>query len=171
MKLPKFLIGLLVGTAVGLIIWYWQKSTSAEEGALAVLDRLAAAEGRVRELEGRLRLAQEQRNAPQQPELLSGLSHLWGLESAAAGTELAKGDSGDASPENGIVAESAEDDLQLINGIGPTYERRLKEAGIRTFADVAGQTPETLRSVSGLKTWQSAAPEEWIDEARSLAGE
>ena len=83
MKLPKFFTGLLIGTAVGLIIWYWQKSTSAEEGALAVLDRLAAAEARVRDLEGRLRLAQEKRSVSEQPEVLSGLSDLWGLDVAS----------------------------------------------------------------------------------------
>ncbi len=169
MKRPKFLIGLLIGSAVGLIIWYWQKSTSAEEGALAVLDRLAAAEGRVRELEGRLRLAQKQPGAAEQPEVLSGLSALWGLDAASSEVQLAEADTADAIFDNEAITESAEDNLQLINGIGPTYERRLKEAGIRTFADVAGQTPDKLRSVSGLKSWQSASPEEWIDEARSLA--
>ena len=61
MKFPKFLIGLCIGAIVGLIFWYWQKSTSAEEGALAVLDRLATAELRVRDLEARLRLAEKEK--------------------------------------------------------------------------------------------------------------
>ena len=59
MKFPKFLLGLLIGVSISVIIWYWQKSTSAEDGALAVLDRLATAEGRVRELEARIRLMQK----------------------------------------------------------------------------------------------------------------
>ena len=46
----NFLIGVIIGALVGAIIWYWQKSTSAEDGALALLDRLAAAERKLREL-------------------------------------------------------------------------------------------------------------------------
>ncbi len=42
----NFLIGLLVGALVAAALWYWQKSTAADEGALALLDRLAAAERR-----------------------------------------------------------------------------------------------------------------------------
>ncbi len=43
----NFLIGLLFGVMVGAIIWYWQKSTSAEDGALALLDRLARLQDRL----------------------------------------------------------------------------------------------------------------------------
>jgi hypothetical protein len=82
MKLPKFLAGLLIGTAIGLIIWYWQKSTSAEDGALAVLDRLASAEAPVRELESQQRQAQEQHSEGEQPEVLAGIVDLWGLEAS-----------------------------------------------------------------------------------------
>lgn len=170
MKLPKFLTGLLIGTAVALIIWYWQKSTSAEEGALAVLDRLAAAEARARELEGRLRMAQEQRYVSDQPEVLSGLSDLWGLEAATDKTNSVESETAEAILDNSTETDSAEDDLKAINGIGPTYERRLKEAGIRTYADVALQTPEKLSTICGLKTWQAAIPQEWIVEARKLSG-
>jgi len=46
----NFIIGLIFGVLVGAIVWYWQKSTSAEDGALALLDRLAMAENRLREL-------------------------------------------------------------------------------------------------------------------------
>jgi len=165
MKLPKFLTGLLIGTAVGLIIWYWQKSTSAEEGALAVLDRLAAAEARVRELEGRLRLAQEQRHTSEQPEVLSGLSDLWGLEAAPDKNEVAEADFGDFAE-----TEFTGDDLKVISGVGPTYEGRLKEAGILTYADLAQQEPENLRSIAGLKSWQATDPELWIAEAQTLSG-
>lgn len=165
MKLPKFLIGLLIGTAVGLIIWYWQKSTSAEEGALAVLDRLAAAEARVRELEGRLRLAQEHHPVPEQPEIFAGLPNLWGLEAAPDKNEATEAGTGEVTGN-----EIAGDDLKVISGIGPTYERRLKESGILTYTDLAQQEPDKLRSVAGLKTWQATDPELWIAEAQTLSG-
>lgn len=169
MKLPKFLTGLLIGTAVGLIVWYWQKSTSAEEGALAVLDRLAAAEGRVRELEGKLRLAQERRFASEQPEVLSGLPDLWGLKTSFGEPETENTNAVDGSADEAIEAGRAGDDLKLVAGIGPTYERRLKEAGILTYQDLAQQTPERIRAITGLRSRQSPAPEEWIAEAQTLS--
>jgi len=49
-----FLIGFLIATLTALIVWYYQKSTSTEDGALALLDRFADAQARVRELEKRL---------------------------------------------------------------------------------------------------------------------
>ena len=168
MKLPKFLTGLLIGTAVGLIIWYWQKSTSAEEGALAVLDRLAAAEARVRELEGRLRLAQEQRNVSEKPEVLSGLSDLWGLDAASDKSETADADVAEDVTENSTEADISGDDLKVISGIGPVYERRLNDVGIHTYADLAEQAPEKLRSIMGLKSWKATDLDDWISEAQTL---
>lgn len=169
MKLPKFLIGLIIGTAVGLIIWYWQKSTSAEEGALAVLDRLAAAEARVRDLEGKLRVAQEQRYSSEQPEVLSGLSDLWGLETSSeeTGADIVNVD--ESTAVDSLEVESTGDNLQLISGIGPAYERRLKEAGILTYLDLAQQPPDRIIAVTGLKSRQTSAPEKWIAEAQTLS--
>lgn len=46
----RFTVGIALGIMAGAIIWYWQKSTSAEDGALVLLDRLAAAESKLREL-------------------------------------------------------------------------------------------------------------------------
>ncbi len=167
MKFPKFLIGLLIGTAVSLIVWYWQKSTSAEEGALAVLDRLAEAEARVRELERQLRLADEQGYVSEQPEVLAGISQLWGLEAHAEKRTFPAKIEEDAK----VVASEAEgrgDDLKQISGIGPAYERRLKEAGIVTLHDLAEQTPEKIVAALGPKSGQLADPEKWISEARSI---
>ncbi len=168
MKLPKFLTGLLIGTAAGLIIWYWQKSTSAEEGALAVLDRLAVAEARVRELERRLRLDQEQQYDSKQPELFSGLSDLWGLNAASDKSETTDADVAEAVSDNSTEADISGDDLKVISGIGPVYERRLNDAGIYTYADLAEQAPEQLRSITGLKTWQAGDLDDWIVEAQTL---
>ena len=46
-----FLIGFLIAALTALIVWYYQKSTTAEDGARALLDRFADSEARVRELE------------------------------------------------------------------------------------------------------------------------
>jgi hypothetical protein len=46
-----FLIGFLIAGLTALLVWYYQKSTTAEDGALNLLDRYADAEARVRQLE------------------------------------------------------------------------------------------------------------------------
>ena len=46
-----FLIGFLIAALTALLVWYYQKSTTTEDGALDLLDRYADAEARVRELE------------------------------------------------------------------------------------------------------------------------
>ncbi|MFQ5398491.1 MAG: helix-hairpin-helix domain-containing protein [Anaerolineae bacterium] len=62
-----FLIGLLFGAMVCVVVWYWQKSTSAEDGALALLDRVAAAEARIRNLRAELAQARAGRRAEAEP--------------------------------------------------------------------------------------------------------
>ena len=69
------------------------------------------------------------------------------------------------------LALQANNNLEALNGIGPTYANRLREAGIETLADLVEQPPERLAEIVGLKTWQGGKPEEWIVEARRLAGE
>lgn len=59
--------------------------------------------------------------------------------------------------------------LQIIRGIGPTYARRLHEAGVTTLSELAQMTPERVRQIVGLKPWQAAEPETWITEASQLA--
>ena len=65
--------------------------------------------------------------------------------------------------------KSAEDDLTTIKGIGPTFAKRLKEAGIKTFKQVAEAAPERLREITKIRDWQRPSAEEWIEEAQSLS--
>lgn len=58
------------------------------------------------------------------------------------------------------------DDLTLINGIGPTFARRLQEAGITTFGRLAELTPEVVKELARLSDWQ-ADPAGWIAQARA----
>ena len=52
-KISNFAIGFLLSGLVWLLFWYWQKSTSAEDGALEMLERLASAEARVKASQAR----------------------------------------------------------------------------------------------------------------------
>ena len=65
-----------------------------------------------------------------------------------------------------IKRDVAEDDLTLIEGIGPKSAAALREAGITTFAQIAAMTPEALekaikdrkvRLVGGAATWPQQA--------------
>jgi predicted flap endonuclease-1-like 5' DNA nuclease len=141
MRLPKFLFGLLIGGLIASIYWYYQKSTSAEDGALTLLDRLAASQARVRDLEAKLRGSAPLQESPEESETETRF---------------------DVAP----VSEDAarEDDLQQIDGIGPTYAGRLEGAGISTFAGLAAMTPQQVVDITGVRSPDMA--EAWIKAAQ-----
>jgi predicted flap endonuclease-1-like 5' DNA nuclease len=60
------------------------------------------------------------------------------------------------------------DDFLQIKGIGPTFARRLKDAGYATFADLAAATPDDLASAIG---WPAdrVRRSEIIDQAKALS--
>jgi hypothetical protein len=53
-KPSTFIVGFLIASLTALIVWYYQKSTSVEDGALDLLDRYAQTQTRVQELERQL---------------------------------------------------------------------------------------------------------------------
>jgi predicted flap endonuclease-1-like 5' DNA nuclease len=67
------------------------------------------------------------------------------------------------------AARAAADDLEIINGIGPVFARRLQGAGVRTFSDLLAASPERLleivQSSPGL-----ADPDSWREQAARLLG-
>ena len=60
------------------------------------------------------------------------------------------------------------DDLTAINGIGPTFSKRLQEAGITTYSALAGSSEDQIREITGVADWQ-ADPHDWIVEAAARA--
>jgi predicted flap endonuclease-1-like 5' DNA nuclease len=60
------------------------------------------------------------------------------------------------------------DDLTVINGIGPTFAKRLQAAGITSFQALASASPEHIKEVAKLADWQ-ANPADWIAAAKALA--
>jgi predicted flap endonuclease-1-like 5' DNA nuclease len=67
------------------------------------------------------------------------------------------------------IKHTGKSQLQLIKGIGPATERKLKAAGIVTVADLAEETPERLREILGPKSSSRVNPEAWLAEAQQLA--
>ncbi len=63
------------------------------------------------------------------------------------------------------------DDLKRISGIGSAVARRLEDAGVRTYGDMAASTPEELAAVLANVAGCSArriAAKDWIGQARRL---
>ncbi|HBY99594.1 MAG TPA: hypothetical protein DEP84_37600, partial [Chloroflexi bacterium] len=75
-------------------------------------------------------------------------------------------------PEEKAVpaGEIDSDDLTAIRGIGPVMQRRLRLAGIQTYARLAESTVEELHQVLG-ETARLAKVEEWIEQAREVGGQ
>lgn len=67
------------------------------------------------------------------------------------------------------IKHTGKSQLQIIKGIGPATERKLKAAGIVTVPDLAQQSPERLREILDLKANSRLDPEAWLAEARQLA--
>lgn len=59
--------------------------------------------------------------------------------------------------------------LRSIDGIGVVYEKRLFEAGVYTFEQLAAMTPEQVKAIIKPEDWQAIEPEAWIAEARVRA--
>ncbi len=62
-------------------------------------------------------------------------------------------------------APAAEDDLTAINGIGPVFAGRLRDANFITFADIAAAEPARLAEVTGASETRVS---EWIVTASAL---
>lgn len=63
---------------------------------------------------------------------------------------------------NAAQARASEDNFREIKGIGPVFDRRLKEAGVRTFAQLAAATPAQIAEIIG---W----PEERVVRSEIIA--
>ena len=58
-------------------------------------------------------------------------------------------------------ATAAADDLKLITGIGPAAEKKLNEAGVTTYAQLAKLDADTFEAVK--------VKPEWIEQAKEMA--
>jgi predicted flap endonuclease-1-like 5' DNA nuclease len=61
-----------------------------------------------------------------------------------------------------------QDPLEKIDGLSPASARRLNDAGIYTFAELAALSPGRIRDVVGATDGETASPETWIQQARDL---
>ena len=57
------------------------------------------------------------------------------------------------------------DSLIKIRGIGRVYQRKLRELGIYSFAQLAATDPDHLRQSLGVKNWQRVDVDSWVRQA------
>jgi hypothetical protein len=81
-----------------------------------------------------------------------------------------------AAPRPEIIQEAqvpinAVDDLTRIEGIGPTVQKVLNEAGIQTFASLADADPSQVQNTLRNAGLQMMDPTGWIEQARLAARE
>ena len=61
------------------------------------------------------------------------------------------------------------DDLKVIEGIGPATEKRLNNAGIHTFAELARLKPDELQNILGNSKRLAHGAGSFISQAKRLA--
>lgn len=68
-----------------------------------------------------------------------------------------------------VASSRVADDLKLITGIGPAFEKSLHDAGIRTFAQLAKQSPEDVATHIPNLSASQIRKQGWVLQARKLA--
>ena len=58
------------------------------------------------------------------------------------------------------------DDLTVIKGIGPVFQRKLRDMGIDSFQQLADLDPEHLKRVLDIKNWQRVDIADWVAQAK-----
>ncbi len=77
----------------------------------------------------------------------------------------------DAKPAAKKAAEGG-DDLKRLSGVGPALEKKLHEAGVTTFAQIAAWTPEDVAAMDEKLSFKGRIEREgWIEQAKKLAAE
>jgi len=66
-------------------------------------------------------------------------------------------------------APAGEDDLKVLSGVGPALEKKLKEAGVTTLAQIAEWTEEHIAAIEEkISAKGKAVREGWVEQARKL---
>ncbi len=67
-------------------------------------------------------------------------------------------------------AEAGADDLKKLSGVGPALEKKLHEAGVTTFAQIAAWTDADVAAMDEKLSFKGRIEREgWIDQAKELA--
>ena len=75
-----------------------------------------------------------------------------------------------AAPKKAAAKAEGGDDLKQLSGVGPALEKKLHEAGITTFAQVAAWTEDDVAAMDEKLSFKGRIQREgWIEQAKELA--
>ncbi len=75
-----------------------------------------------------------------------------------------------AAPKKAAKADAAGDDLKALSGVGPALEKKLHEAGVTTFAQVAAWTDADIADMDEKLSFKGRIEREgWVEQAKELA--
>lgn len=100
-----------------------------------------------------------------------------GLEASLDDQEPAEIDMAALASRSGVAmalsdaVDTDEDDLIVVDGIGPVFAARLRQHGILTFARLAASNEAELDSIIQAPAWRQPNFAAWIDEAAQLAAQ
>lgn len=74
------------------------------------------------------------------------------------------------APKKAAKADAGADDLKQLSGVGPALEKKLLEAGVTTFAQIAAWTEADVAAMDEKLSFKGRIEREgWIEQAKELA--
>ncbi len=81
-----------------------------------------------------------------------------------------KADAKKAPAQKPAAKAAGGDDLKKLSGVGPAIEKKLHEAGITTFAQIAAWTDEDIAAMDEKLSFKGRIQREgWVEQAKKLA--
>lgn len=102
-----------------------------------------------------------------------GAGSVAGVAAAAAAPKKAASKKAEkpAAKKAAAPAAAGADDLKQLSGVGPALEKKLHEAGVTTFAQIAAWTEEDIAAMDEKLSFKGRIEREgWVDQAKELTG-
>ncbi len=99
-----------------------------------------------------------------------GAGSVAGVAAAAAAAKKAAAPKAEKKAEAPKAAAAGADDLKLLSGVGPALEKKLQEAGVTSFAQIAAWTDADVEEFGEKLSFKGRIEREgWIEQAKELA--
>ena len=84
--------------------------------------------------------------------------------------EAKKAEPKKAAPKKAAKADAGADDLKQLSGVGPALEKKLHEAGVTTFAQIAAWKDADIAAMDEKLSFKGRIEREgWVEQAKELA--
>ena len=120
-----------------------------------------------------LEIAEEQEAVAQYGSADSGasLGDILGAALAGSGNSAASNDEAPAADTSSADADTVEDDLKALNGVGPALEKKFHGAGITSLQQIADLSDEDVAKLEDeLSISGKFEKGDWVNEAKKLIG-